>query len=86
MCVFGLRVGPNMFGLMLMGSVMLSICARCVLYSAVSGVKRVDVGLSELRMRFFCVSVYVFPVGMIECLLLLCLCRCMLMLCRLRML
>ena len=40
----GLRVSPNIFGLMFMGSVMLSICSSsCVLYSAVSGVKRVHV-------------------------------------------
>ena len=36
----GSRVSPSMFGLMFMGSVMLSICSSsCVLYSAGSGVK-----------------------------------------------
>ena len=41
-------------GLMFMGSVMLSICSSsCVLYSAGSGVKRVHVVLSGLRMRLF---------------------------------
>ena len=49
--------------------------ASSVLYSAVSGVKRVSVVLSGFRMRLF-VFMYVFPVGMIECLLLLCLCHC----------
>ena len=39
-----------------MGSVMLSICnssSSCVLYSSGSGVKRVHVILSGLRMRLF---------------------------------
>ena len=45
------RVSPSMFGLMFMGSVMLSICSSsCVLYS---GVKRMHVVLSGLRMRLF---------------------------------
>ena len=40
----GSRVSPSIFGLMFMGSVMLSICSSsCVLYSAGSGVKRVQV-------------------------------------------
>ena len=61
-----------MFGLMFMGRVMLSICsASCVLYSARSGMKRVHVVLSGLRMRLFtCVNV-----GMIGCFTLLCLCH-----------
>ena len=46
------KVRPSIFGLMLMGSVMLSICSY-VLYSAGSGVKRVRVVLSGLRMRLF---------------------------------
>ena len=50
----GLRVSPSIFGLMFMGSVMLSICSsRYVLYSAGSCVKRVHVVLSGLRMRLF---------------------------------
>ena len=53
MCL-GSRVRPSIFGLMFMGSVMLSICSSsCMLYSAGSGVKRVHVVLSELRMRLF---------------------------------
>ena len=48
------RVSPSSFGLMLMGSMMLSICSSsCVLYSTGSGVKRVHVVLSGLRMRLF---------------------------------
>ena len=44
----GLRVSPSIFGLMFMGSVMLSICSSsCVMYSAV------PVVLSGLRMRWF---------------------------------
>ena len=61
-----------------MGSVMLPICsARCVLYSAGFGVKRVHVGLSGLGMRLFvcvhvCIScmydwMYVFAVFMSLC-------------------
>ena len=39
---------------MFMGSVILSICSSsCVLYSVGSGVKRVHVVLSVLRMRLF---------------------------------
>ena len=50
----GSRVSPSIFGLVFMGSVMLSICSSsCVLYSAGSGVKRVHVVLSRLRMRLF---------------------------------
>ena len=68
----GSRVSPSIFGLMFMGSVV-SICsASCVLYDAGSGVKRVRVVLSGLRIFF---SMYVFPVGMIEYLLLRWLCR-----------
>ena len=55
LCVsLGSRVSPSTFGFMFMGSVMLSICSSsCVLYSAVSGVKRVHVVLSGLRMGWF---------------------------------
>ena len=80
-CEFGSRVSPSIFGLMFMGSVMLSMCgSSCVLYSARSGVERVHVVLSGLRMSLF-VCVYVcISCSMIGCLLLLCLCRCVLML------
>ena len=71
----GSRVSPSILGLMFMGSVMLSMCSSsCVLYSVGSGVKRVYVVLSELRMRLFdCVHVC------ISCRYD-CLCRCELML------
>ena len=50
----GSRVSPSIFGLLFMGSVMLSICSSsCVLCSAGSGVKRVHVVLSGLRMGLF---------------------------------
>ena len=53
-CEFGIESSLSIFGLMFMGSVMLSICSSsCVLYSARSGVKRVHVVLSGLRMRLF---------------------------------
>ena len=55
-------MSPSIFGLMLMGSVMLSICSSCcVLYSDGSGVKRVHVVLSGLRMRVVCFC-YVYAV------------------------
>ena len=47
----GSRVSPSIFGLMFMGSVMLSICSSsCVLYSAGSDVKRMHVVLSGMRL------------------------------------
>ena len=49
----GSKVSASIFELMFMGSVMLSICSSCVLYSAGSGVKRVHVVLSGLSMRLF---------------------------------
>ena len=49
----GSRVSPSIFWLMFKESLM-SICSSsCVLYSAWSGVKRVHVLLSGLRMRLF---------------------------------
>ena len=54
-CEFGVQtVLASIFGLMFMGSVVLSICSSsCVLCSAVPGVKRVHVVLSGLTMRLF---------------------------------
>ena len=61
----GSRVSLGIFGLMFMESVLLSSCSSsCVLYSAGSGVKRVHVVLSGLRMRLF-ESMYVVHLGMI---------------------
>ena len=56
---YGFGVSPSIFGLMIMGSVMLFICSvGCVLCCTGSGVKRVHVVLSGLRMRLFvCVHV-----------------------------
>ena len=48
----GSSVGPSMFGCVVMGSFVLSICSPgCVLYSAGSGVSSVHVVLSVLRSR-----------------------------------
>ena len=48
------KVIPSSLVLMFMGSVMLSICSSsCVLYSTASGVKRMHVVLSGLRMTLF---------------------------------
>ena len=48
------RVIPSILGFMFMGSVMLSICrSSWVLYSAGSGMKRMHVVLSRLKMRLF---------------------------------
>ena len=53
MCL-GSTASSSIFGLMFIGSVMLSICSSSyVLYSAGSGVKRVHVVLSGLRMMLF---------------------------------
>ena len=51
---FGSILSSSIFELMFMGSVMLYICSSsCVLYSDGSGVNRVHVALSGLRMRLF---------------------------------
>ena len=48
-----MRVSPRIFGLIFMGSMLSIYSSSCVLYSAGSGVKRVHVVLSGLRMRLF---------------------------------
>ena len=61
----GSRVGPSIFGLMFIGSVMLSICSSsCVLYSTGSGVKRVHVVLSGLIMGISCGYDWMFAFAM----------------------
>ena len=56
----GSRVSPSISGLMLMGSVMLSICCSSfVLYSAGYGVKRVHGVLSVTMFMSLCVDVMV---------------------------
>ena len=59
MCVvyacLGSKVRPRTFGCGVMGSIMLFICRyRLLLYSAGSGVNRVQAVLSELSVRLFC--------------------------------
>ena len=49
----GSRVSPSIFGLMFIGSVMYICSSGCVMYSVGSGVKRVHVVLSRLRMMRF---------------------------------
>ena len=60
-CEFRVRVIPSILGLMFMGSVVLFISSTsCVLYFAVSGMKRVYVVLPGLRLRmrlFVCVHI-----------------------------
>ena len=76
----GSRVSTSIFSLMIMGSVVLVTCNESyVMYSAGSGVTRVHVVLSGLRIRLF-VSMYVLPLSMIECWPLICLRECALML------
>ena len=58
MCVlyasFGSKVRPRRFGCVAMGSALLCICrSRLLVYSAGSGVKRVQVVLSGFCMRLF---------------------------------
>ena len=68
-CEFWVECQSLYFWVDVHGCVMLYISnASCVLYSVGSGVKRVNVVLSGLRIRLFvCVHV-LSPAGMIECL------------------
>ena len=61
MCVlyvsFGSKVRPRTFGCVAMGSVVLFILrSRLLLYSAGSGVNRMQVVLSGFSVRLFCLS------------------------------
>ena len=61
MCVlyvsFGSKVRPRTFGCVAMGSAVLFILrSRLLLYSAGSGVNRVQVVLSGFRVKLFCVD------------------------------
>ena len=61
MCVlyvsFGSKVRPRTFGCVAMGSALLCIFrSRLLVYSAGSGLNRVQVGLSGFSMRFFVLS------------------------------
>ena len=61
---FGSSVSPSVFGCVVVGIGMLLIWSRsCVLYSDESGVKRVEVDLSGLSWRSFCI----FCTFVIEC-------------------
>ena len=74
---FGSKVRPITFGCVAIGSAGLFILrSRLLLYSAGSGVNRVKVILSGLRVRLFCfVPVkYVCRYGCMYCLLHSCLC------------
>ena len=72
MCVlyvcFGLKVRTRTFGCISMGSAVLFILrSRFLLYSAVSGVNRVQVVLSGFSVRFFVLSRQKLYVGMVIC-------------------
>ena len=71
-CEFGVESQSKYFWVDVHGECDVDICSSsCVLYYAGSGVKRVHVVLSGFRMRLS-ESMYVFHVGMIGCLILLC--------------
>ena len=54
-CCFGSKVRPRIFGYVAMGSALLCILnSRLLVYSAGSGVNRVQVVLSGFSMRLFC--------------------------------
>ena len=85
MCVlyvsFGYKVRPRTFGYAAMRSAVLFIFrSRLLLYSAGSGVNRVQVVLSVFSIRLFCLSRQKLYVGMVVCISLLhsclCVCRC----------
>ena len=72
MCVlyvsFGSKVRPRNFGCVSMGSAVLFILrASWLLYSAGSGLNRVQVVLSEFGVRLFCFVLAKLYVGMAVC-------------------
>ena len=72
MCVlyvsFGSKVRPRIFGCVAMGSALLFILrSRLFVYSAGSGVNRVQVVLFEFSMRLFCFVQEFLNVGMVVC-------------------
>ena len=72
MCVlyvsFGSKVRPRTFGCVAMGSALLFIVrSRLLVYSAGSGVNRVQVVLSGFNKRLFCLSRQKLCVGMVVC-------------------
>ena len=72
MCVlyvsFGSKVRPRTIGCVAMRSAVLFICrSRLLLYSAGSGVNRVQVVLSGFSVRLFCFAQAKIFVGMVVC-------------------
>ena len=72
MCVLYMRfwskVRPRRFGCVAMGSAVLFILrSRLLLYSAGSGLNRVQVGLCGFSVRFFVLSRQTLYVGMVVC-------------------
>ena len=81
MCVlyvsFGSKIKPRTFGCVAMGSAVLFIFrSRLLLYSACSGVNRVQVVLSGFSVRLFCFVQANLCVGMVVCIYLLHSCLC----------
>ena len=81
MCVlyvsFGYKVGPRTVGYVAMRSAVLFIFrSRLLLYSAGSGVNRVQVVLSGFSVRLFCFVQAKLYVDMVVCISLLYLCLC----------
>ena len=65
---FGSKVRPRTFGCVAMGSALLFIVrSRLLVYSAGSGVNRVQVVLSGLSKRLFCLVQAKLCVGMVVC-------------------
>ena len=78
---FGSKVRPKTCGCVVMGSAVLFIFrSRLLLYSAGSGVNRVQVVLSGFSVRLFVLSTQKLYVGMVVCISwlhsCLCVCRC----------
>ena len=68
MLSFGSKVRPRTFGCVAMGSAVLFILrSRLLLYSAGSGVNRVQVALSGLSVRLVCFVQAKMYVGMVVC-------------------
>ena len=65
---FGSKVRPRTFGCVAMGSALLFIVrSRLLVYSAGSGVNRVQVVLSGFSKRLFCLARQKLCVGMVVC-------------------
>ena len=71
MCVlyvsFGSKVRPRTFGCVAMGSALFIVRSRLLVYSAGSGVNRVQVVLSGFSKRLFFLSRQKLCVGMVVC-------------------